>query len=170
MEEIWKDIPGYEGLYQASNLGNIKSLRYNIILKPGKDKGGYLRVCLTDNNKKRNTLKVHRIIAITYLGYQKYKCVNHIDFNRANNVLINLEWVTQKENCNHSKCNRKKQVLSNEHKEKLLKANRIKVIDTKTGIIYESINDASIKLNIKKSTLTHYLIGSRKNKTALRYL
>jgi hypothetical protein len=42
MEEIWKDIPSYEGLYQASNLGNIKSLRYNIILKPGKDKGSFL--------------------------------------------------------------------------------------------------------------------------------
>ena len=113
MQEIWKDIPGYEGYYQASNLGNIKSLLFqnNVfnkkykrekILKPKKSKDNTLRVELwKDGNNK--TWLVHRLVALTYLENGNTNLtVNHKDGNRLNNNLENLEMVTLKENIQHA--------------------------------------------------------------------
>lgn len=106
-EEIWKDIPEYEGLYQASNLGNIKSLNYNKtqnskILKQSTSKIGYKRVQLWKNNKGISFL-VHRLVALTFFNdYNENLQVNHKDGNKANNTITNLEMVTAKENQLHS--------------------------------------------------------------------
>lgn len=102
MEEIWRDIPGYEGLYQASNLGRIKSLprKYKpneSILKPQK-RNGYLKVELCKKDRKQYS--VHRLIMMTFSGSSKLS-VNHIDGNKHNNNLENLEYCTQRENCRH---------------------------------------------------------------------
>lgn len=102
MEEIWKDIPNYEGLYQASNLGRIKSLprKYKpneSILKPQK-RNGYLKVELCKQDRKQYS--VHRLIMMTFFGNSKLN-VNHIDGNKHNNNLENLEYCTQRENCRH---------------------------------------------------------------------
>lgn len=100
MEELWKDIKGYEGLYQVSNTGKVRSLNFNRtkrqkIIKPYKQKNGYMYVCLSKDGKK--TLKrIHRLIAETFL-IEKLD-VNHKDGNKANNNVENLELCTRKEN------------------------------------------------------------------------
>lgn len=179
--EVWKNVLGYEGLYQVSNLGRIKSLcrktkRGNIsykvrILKPGLT-DGYERVVLTKYGL-RNTKKVHRLVAQAFIPNLKNKPqVNHIDFNRSNNIVANLEWSTQLENNRHSRKNDRypKIIHSKEYLKRLETMHSKKVIDKSTGIIYRSASQAAEILNIKKSTLIHYLRGSRTNKTNLEYL
>ena len=116
-KEIWKDISGYEGLYQVSNKGNVRSLmfRNNITSKKRKKplllkfskRSGYYTVNLRKNSE-RKSFQVHRLVAEAFLNKEKNKnIVNHKDFNRLNNKVENLEWCTQKENVNHSVCNMK---------------------------------------------------------------
>ncbi len=101
-EEIWKDIKDFENLYQISNLGRVKSKKTNkirhLILY-----GNYYTVTLSKNGK--STLKrVHRLVAENFISNpNNYNIVNHIDKNKLNNNISNLEWCTQKENVNHTK-------------------------------------------------------------------
>lgn len=100
MKEIWKDIIGYESLYQVSNCGRVKSLYYGKekILKPFLNSKGYCRVFLK-NNKNSKSFFIHRLVAEAFLEKKENKnVVNHIDNNPLNNAVDNLEWVTQKEN------------------------------------------------------------------------
>lgn len=115
MEEMWKDIEGYEGFYQVSNLGNVRSLdRYvknrmsNKNIKRGKilksciNKHGYLAVHLIKETKGQ-TKTVHRLVANAFIPNPENKPeVNHIDGNKQNNILENLEWVTSSENTLHA--------------------------------------------------------------------
>lgn len=101
MEEIWKDIEGYEGLYQISNLGRIWTTKYKRFKNPTKCKG-YLQIGLS-KNKKRKMYKVHRLVAIAFVSNPNNKpYINHIDGNKSNNRADNLEWVTQSENVSHA--------------------------------------------------------------------
>lgn len=107
MEEIWKDAVGYEGLYQVSNYGRVKSLNYNHtgkekILKPKIDGGGYLRVCLCKLGKPKK-YKVHRLVLMTFQPVENMSelDVDHINTIRLDNRLENLRWTTRKENCNN---------------------------------------------------------------------
>ena len=106
MCEIWKDIRGYEGLYQVSNLGRVRSLdrikrgaHYKgKILVLSKDKDGYLIVGLHDS-KRSNTYRVHRLVAISFIpNPNDLPEVNHIDENKENNNVNNLEWCSTKYN------------------------------------------------------------------------
>ena len=104
MKEIWKDIIGYEGLYQVSNLGRIKSLPRNgtvkeqKILKQTLDTNGYLTIGLHKNNKAKK-INIHRIVAETFVAnINNYNIINHKDGNKQNNRVDNLEWCTQKHN------------------------------------------------------------------------
>ncbi len=110
--EVWKDIKGYEGLYQVSNLGKIRSLRCwtgriylvrNKILNPSKNQKGYLQVQLCKNGKRKQCL-VHRVVAEIFISHydKKQDIVNHIDGNKLNNIVENLEWCTQKQNVQHA--------------------------------------------------------------------
>lgn len=108
MQEIWKDIPGYEGHYQASNCGNIRSLNYmghkgNVrVLKNHFTYDGYPIVPLM-LNKTKKTIAVHILVAKTFIDNPNNKPqVNHIDGVKTNNCISNLEWVTCKENVQHS--------------------------------------------------------------------
>ena len=97
MEEIWKDIPGYEGYYQVSNLGRVKS-RFKI-LKPSIVKG-YYRICLSNNNKKKNIF-IHQLVSMAFLNHKPCGLklvVHHKDSNNLNNNLNNLEIITNREN------------------------------------------------------------------------
>lgn len=110
MEEVWKDIPGFEGEYQISNMGKVKSFsRYQEgrILKPwltkGNGKSGYYYISL---GRKHRQL-VHRLVALTFL-IKNNQTVNHKDGNKLNNRVDNLEWVSYSENNKHAYTNKLK--------------------------------------------------------------
>ena len=103
MEEIWKDVAGCDGLYQVSTYGRVKSLKYGKerILKQNKNSSGYLTVSLYIEGKTFSKA-VHRLVAIAFIPNQKNKGdVNHIDEDKTNNHLENLNWMTAKENSNY---------------------------------------------------------------------
>lgn len=107
MKEIWKTVQGYENKYEVSNLGRVKSLeridRYNRkieekILAPRKHTGGYLRVQLS-----RKDFYIHRLVAQAFIpNLENKKYINHIDGNKTNNKVENLEWCTANENMKHA--------------------------------------------------------------------
>tara|TARA_R110000787_G_scaffold130860_1_gene242799 strand:+ start:886 stop:1365 length:480 start_codon:yes stop_codon:yes gene_type:complete len=100
--EIFKDIKDYKGLYQVSNKGRVKSLKCNRekVLKYNKGSGGYLQVFMY-KDKKRTVKKVHQLVAMSFLKHSpcghELVC-NHIDFNKGNNKVENLEIITQRQN------------------------------------------------------------------------
>ena len=101
MEEIWKDVKGFEGIYQVSNLGRVKSVRRNIILKNRIARNGYKRVLLCTNNIPKNYY-IHRLVATAFISNpNNYPIVNHKDENPQNNSVGNLEWCTQEYNVNY---------------------------------------------------------------------
>ena len=116
--EYWKGIKDYEGLYQISNLGRVKSLRKwcgnkhlqkwvneETIMKPTDNGKGYLIVSLRKNGKRKN-FYIHRLVASYFIDKPNDKnVINHKDYNTKNNNADNLEWVTIKENINYSKQN-----------------------------------------------------------------
>lgn len=106
MKEIWKDIAGYEGRYKVSNLGRVMSLacKRAKLLSPSNSKKNYKIVCLRNDGKSK-VHRVHRLVAKEFLPAQStsQNCVNHKDFDRSNNRLSNLEWVSTKENAVHSR-------------------------------------------------------------------
>jgi len=107
MNETWKDITGYEGLYQVSDLGQVRSLKFGKvrILKPGHNTDGYLKVILCQSGNKRNVL-VHRLVAEAFIPNPlKLPVINHKDENPVNNVVTNLEWCTHRYNMNYGTCN-----------------------------------------------------------------
>lgn len=114
MEEIWKEIKDYEGLYYISNLGRVKSLSKTVktsigyrvtkekILIPGTNGGGYQMVGLYKNNITK-AFRIHQLVSIAFLNHVpcgRKLVVNHKDFNRINNHVHNLEIITQRENAN----------------------------------------------------------------------
>ena len=107
MKEEWRDIAGYEGLYQVSNFGRVKSLNYNHtigkerILKPSITKRGYLMVVLF-KNKKGKTFLIHRLVAQAFIpNPNNYPCVNHKSEIKTQNNVENLEWCDNKYNLNY---------------------------------------------------------------------
>lgn len=104
MKEIWKDVKGYEGLYQVSNLGRVRNANGHIHV-PKKHNKGYYHVHLSDGTGKHKAMLVHRLVAEAFVPNPTNRpCVNHIDENKTNNVPSNLEWCTIAEN-NHSYLN-----------------------------------------------------------------
>lgn len=99
--EVWKDISGFEGLYQVSNTGKVLSLRRNKVLKGKVDKYGYQCVVLWDG--KNNYRTIHRLVADAFVP-KKDGCnvVNHLDSNKQNNSADNLEWTTVQGNTKHA--------------------------------------------------------------------
>lgn len=114
-DEAWLPVAGYEGLYEVSSLGRVRSLdhwvknRYSRALRRGRilrqspDRGGYLQVHLSNCNKVE-TLKVHRLVASAFVGAAPTPDaqVNHIDFKKDSNAAGNLEWCTRQENHRHA--------------------------------------------------------------------
>lgn len=165
IEEIWKDIPGYEGLYQASTRGQIRSLPRTVTyVKHYADfdvtathhfegkvlnqsyTSGYLGVLLSVEGHVKDAL-VHRLVALTFLPNPENKPqVDHIDGNRANNSVENLRWVTSREN--HASTMDKGQHTS----QQLYKKQSIRDVDT--GEIFESMLAAEKKYNIPRGRIS----------------
>lgn len=104
MQEIFKDIIGYEGLYQVSNLGNIKSLKYNRekILKLSINRYGYVVITLCKDSKKK-LYTVHRLVALAFINNtNNYPVTNHKNGIKTDNKAENLEWCTQQHNIKHA--------------------------------------------------------------------
>lgn len=175
MIEIWKDITGFDGLYQISNFGRVKSLekvyyagncmskrvQKEIILKPYST-GRYLCVNLSNKGFNKN-YKIHRLVAIHFIPIIDGKPeVNHIDGNRLNNNFSNLEWSNRSENQSHA------------YKNGLQKTKRgfelvysKPVLNKENGVFYDTISEAAISCNLSVATLSRYLNGKRANKTNL---
>ena len=102
--EKWKDIKGYEGSYQVSDLGRIKSLRYNNILNPYIGSHGYMTVNLSEN-KRRIGKMVHTLVAESFLNHKakRKEVVDHINNVKTDNSLINLQIISQRENSTKDK-------------------------------------------------------------------
>ena len=116
MSEIWKDIEGYDGKYQVSNMGRVRSVDHygphggfiknqklykGQIIKPQTTRNGYMRAHI----KKYKDISIHREVAKAFVpGYFEGAEVNHKDENKQNNRWDNLEWVTRKENLNYGTC------------------------------------------------------------------
>ena len=170
--EIWKDIKGYEGIYQVSNLGNIKSLsRFmergkfthfskEVIMNGQLDKDGY-NVFMLTLNRKQKLLKGHRLVAEAFiLNPENKPQVNHINGIKTDNTIKNLEWNTNSENQLHSyKIGTSKKGA--EH------GRARKVLDLQTGIFYDTIQEAAFTYGINNNNLSRYLNGSRPNKSNL---
>lgn len=155
MNEIWKDIKEYEGIYQVSNLGRVKRVETDRILKGRKDKGGYLVVNLYKNSILSNK-KIHRLVAQAFIPNTENKSqVNHIDEDKTNNMISNLNWMTAKENLNHGT-----------HNERVSKTLSIPTIATniKTGESQEfyGARECARHLGLDPSHITAVLKGKRK--------
>lgn len=170
MGEQWKDIViesngvlyNFEGKYEVSNMGRVRSLNYRgtgevRLLKQGKDKGGYFRVSLYKNGKTKAFL-VHRLVATAFIPNNDIDKteVNHIDENKQNNCVTNLEWVTSKDNINHGTRNKRASKSMKGHKP----TRRRKVVCIEINKEFDTIKEAEEWLG--KGNISDCLSG-RKN-------
>ncbi len=189
MNIIWKDVEGYEGKYQVSNEGKVKSLERSFIksnnrraffperiLVPffrGKYRN-YHSVKLCDNGVEK-TISIHRLVALAFVeGWFKKAMVNHKDGNTINNHFTNIEWVNNSQNQLHAYKNglnktstkqlellRLRSSGANNKKSKL-------VIDLATGIFYDTIREAAFAKNINENKLFVWVTGINKNKSSIQ--
>lgn len=181
--EIWKDIDGYEGLYQVSNRGRVKALNFarsgkEGIIKQQTNHKGYNVVYLSRDDI-RKTFKVHRLVALAFIPNIENKlCVDHINTIRNDNRVENLRWVTHKENCNNEltkehmsgtkkSCKprtrrkgytskKKGFVTSNELRIKISRGmGGRKILCLTTGEIFETASEASRKYNVGVSKICY---------------
>ncbi len=132
--EIWKDCKGYEGKYQVSNRGRVWSVYKQRVMKPYMG-NGYLKVDLIAKNGKRKKEYVHRLVALAFIdNLNNHPIVNHIDGNKQNNLVENLEWITQQKNMQHSYY-----ILNNTTGTSHIPR---KCFCIETGVIYPSISEA----------------------------
>lgn len=164
-EEIWKDIPQYEGLYMASNLGRIKSLPKNhhstLILKNKKTKDGYYETSLSKNGKAK-FIRTHRLIAFTFIpNIENKPQINHIDGNKLNNNVNNLEWCTVQENKEHAI----RTGLQNFNGKNNPKAKSVLQYDLKGNFIkrYDTLREAMKETNVLESKISLVCNKHRKN-------
>lgn len=193
MSEVWKDVKGYEGYYQVSNKGRVRSVDRIIkmgkitgkvkgkILKIQNDGHGYGQVSLSREGKYKS-YKVHRLVAEHFVpNPNNLKHVNHIDGDKTNNNADNLEWVTQKENNQHAWDNdlnrntEKQRKAAREwckvNREKMVAGlKRVKIKCLNNGKIYNSIKEASEDLGISHQAISRVSLGQRKHTHGYRFI
>lgn len=161
--EIWKDIEGYEGLYQVSNMGRVKSLNYNHgfkekVMKPTINGSGYPIVSLCKDGKKKSYC-VHKLVATSFICNPENKpCIDHINTIRTDNRVENLRWTTPKENNNNVLTRLKRYGANNYKARKVLQFTKEGVFVRKWGCIV----DASRELNIGHQHISSCCLGKRK--------
>ena len=157
MQEIWKDVVGYEGLYQVSNMGRVKSFcqstkfhkQKEFILKPSLINSGYEVVTLY-SKEKRKKFQIHRLVATAFIpNPDNLPCVNHKDENKVNNCVSNLEWCTYQYNNNYGTA----RIRTAETKATPIVQ---KTLDGKLLATYQSAIIASQLLNINYANLNNW--------------
>ena len=150
--EIWKDVKGYEELYQVSTLGRVWSVRSQKCLKPQKGTDGRLYVNLYAKNGKQKKEKIHRLVDIAFIDNANgLPQVNHKDENPTNNSVDNLEWCDSKYNCNYGTRNKR---VSEKHGKK--------VYCIELDKTFESISEGAKAVGRKLSALSMCLNGNSK--------
>ena len=160
--ETFVKIEGFEN-YEVSNLGKVRNIKSGIMLKPWFTKDGYLRHCLYKHNKRKNLL-LHRIIATAFIDNPEGKpCVNHIDENKLNNDLSNLEWCTAKENMIHG--TRTKRAA-----EKL--SQKVIQLDLNGNVLneFESMVQAGQETGVSRSNISSCCNGKRKSAGGYKWM
>ena len=174
MEEVWKDIEGYEGLYQVSNMGRVRSLDHIVdridgtsafyrgrVLSP--QGNPYLAVILS-NGPIRDQRRIHRMVAEAFLpNPDGLSDVDHIDCDKHNNKVSNLRWCTHGENMHYAKENKRMHQKpysewSEERRAASAAANRKAVIRS-DGKHYESTTAAAKDLGVSRGAISHVLRG-----------
>ena len=184
--EIWKPVKGYEGLYEVSNLGNVRSVDRHLMwgnqycLFKGKPKKsfpnsmGYLRTGLYKNGQGKHYF-IHRLVAEAFIpNPNNLPCIDHIDRNYLNNSVDNLRWCTQKENCNNPLTREYANIKnrSKEVNEKRLATRRKNqswcceipvyyVDEDGSKISFKSISEAERKIGCSRSTIAKALKKNR---------
>ena len=163
MEKIWKSIKGFNG-YKISNYGEVYSEKTKKQLSLIKSKDGYLTTTLYLNGKGYK-FYIHRLVAINFIknNNKKFNQVNHIDGNKENNFVGNLEWVDSARNQIHAYKNGLKSC------ESVKKANSKKVECIETGEIFDSITQASKKLKINRNNISNSCHGNTRNTNGLHF-
>lgn len=167
MEEMWKDVIGYEGLYMVSNLGKILSIKRNVILKSSINHKGYCYVVLSKHSKQK-CVRIHRLVAEAFIPNLENKSqVNHIDCNKQNNCVTNLEWVTNSENQLHAWSNGLQKDVTGYNNPKARKINQYNMNGDyiKTWLCIKDICD---ELYVHRSSIHRCLNG--KYKTSHGYI
>ena len=150
-----KSVVGYEGLYSVDCHGNITSDKTGHRMTPCKSRWGYMNVCLRKNGKGK-TEKVHRIVAKAFLPNPLNKReVNHIDGDKTNNELWNLEWATPSENMKHAV------------EEGLIHRRKMRIVET--GEVYESAVECAKQIGGSFANIYHCLNGERKTHRGYHY-
>jgi len=148
-EEIWKDIPGYEGKYQVSNLGNIRSLNYRGTGKKrllGQWENFGYKITHLSRDGRTITIGVHRLVALAFIDNPNQKAeINHLDGDKKNNIVDNLEWVTRGENQKH-----KYRMLGYEPVRARLKP----VIDITNGKEFDSVRSVAREMGVWHGAIT----------------
>lgn len=159
--EVWKDIECYEGLYQVSNIGRIKSLKNGKerILKPQLSYKGYYRIALYKKGKG-TIYSVHRLVAEGFIpNPNNLPIINHKDENKLNNNSKNLEWCTYSYNSNYGHC-----------KDSVSKKIKVTNLKTKEITIFKSIGEATRTLfNSKRINITECCQGKRKQAKGYKF-
>ena len=163
MKEEWRDIKGYEGKYQISNLGRVKSLNYHRenrekILSDAPTKGGYLIIGLCKNGK-RKPYSIHKLVAEAFIeNPNNYKEVNHKDEDKTNNRVDNLEWCTAKYNTNYGTRNKRhsEKIKGSKHPQ----ARKIQCITT--GRSFNCIKEAAEFYHIDRHSISDCCNGKYK--------
>ena len=164
--EIWKDVVGYDGLYQVSNLGNIRNTKKNKLKKIFINEKGYCQTTLNKNGKLKQ-VRLHQLVAKAFIpNPNNYIEINHIDGNKLNNELSNLEWCSRKHNVIHAY---KTGLISKHQIEKttikMKEKNKKPIVQIANGIVineFESIQKASEMLKIHYSCILRVLKNKHK--------
>lgn len=175
-EEIFKDIKGYEGLYQVSNLGRVRSLAKKAGFHNRKDKiikNHITRYGYNLNHLCKNGIvyyiSTHRLVAEAFIPNPENKPqINHIDGNRTNNSVDNLEWVTCSENIRHKfdvlgyKGSMFGKKLSENHKKKIGEARSKKVLCVELNKVFNSAREAATWLNLSRNSINESIFRNHK--------
>ena len=155
--EKWKLVPGCDKRYEVSDAGHIRNSASHKVYKPWICKNGYAYVSIVSHGK-RSKVSVHRLVAACFIPNPENKpCVNHIDGNKSNNNVDNLEWSTFSENIKHS-WDSGLRVMTNSGRE-ALSASRRKSVKCSNGVVYKSSADASRDLGISVQSICNALKG-----------